>query len=213
MTQPHPYHHSVEKGSIQRLLDVGVPAGLFLLFFLFYNFGKITPHEMVKNTGLLSITLLGITLLVGPLSKLVPALDILKAHRKFWGITSFLVALTHVILVFIFYYKFNLLKFVDTTNPKYGGILAGLLALIILLLVTLTSNQKALNKLSPKTWKIIQTTSYLALALAVLHFYLMEQVNGVLVIKRLLGQITLGFAVFVIATRLFILILPNKDKS
>lgn len=210
MVQSHPYHYSIEKNALRRLLDLGVPIGLFLLFFFFYNFGQFTPREMVKTSGLLAITLLGITLLIGPIARLVPALDSLKAHRKFWGITSFLIGLTHVGLVFVYYYKFNLLKFVDIGNPKYGGILAGLLALIILLLVTLTSNQKALTKLSPKAWKIIQTASYLALALAVLHFYLMEQVNGVLVIKRLLGQITFGFSVLVIAVRIFILMLPSK---
>jgi len=210
MVQSHPYHYSIEKNALQKLLDLGVPIGLFLLFFFFYNFGQLTPREMVKTSGLLSITLLGITLIIGPLARLVPSLDILKAHRKFWGITSFLVGLTHVGLVFVYYYKFNLLKFVDISNPRYGGILAGLLALIILLLVTLTSSQKALTKLSPQAWKIIQTASYLALALAILHFYLIEQTNGVLVIKKLLGQITFGFSILVIAVRIFILMLPSK---
>ena len=191
-------------------MDLGVPIGLFLLFFFFYNFGQLTPREMVKTSSLLSITLLGITLIIGPMARLVPTLDILKAHRKFWGITSFLVGLTHVGLVFVYYYKFNLLKFVDISNPKYGGILAGVLALIILLLVTLTSSQKALTKLSPQAWKIIQTASYLALALAILHFYLIEQTNGVLVIKKLLGRITFGFSILVIAVRIFILMLPSK---
>lgn len=206
----HPHHYSIDKNLIHRLFDVGVPLGLFWIYFQFYNFGQFTPREMIKTSGLLSITLLGITLIIGPVARLVPALDILKAHRKFWGITSFFVGLAHVGLVFIYYYKFNLLKFVDISNPKYGGILAGVLALIILLLVTLTSNQKALTKLSPKAWKIIQTASYLALALAILHFYLIEQTNGVLVIKKLLGRITFGFSILVIAVRIFILMLPSK---
>ena len=90
------------------------------------------------------------------------------------------------------------------------GTLSGLLALVILFLVTITSSQKALTKLSPKIWKIIQTSSYLAMALAVSHFYLMEQVNGVLVIKRLLGQITFVFSILVIALRILILLLPAK---
>lgn len=206
----HPYNYSVDKTLKHRLIDLGVPLGLFLLFFFFYNFGKFNSHEMIKTSGLLSITLLGITLLVGPAARLIPALDILKTHRKFWGITSFLVALTHVGLVFIYFYKFNPLKFVDFANPKYMGTLSGLLALIILFLVTMTSNSKALTKLSPKTWKIIQTTSYVALALSVTHFYLMESVNGVLVIKRLLGQVTFVFSVLVIVARVLILALPGK---
>ncbi|MBI3109793.1 ferric reductase-like transmembrane domain-containing protein [Candidatus Daviesbacteria bacterium] len=197
----------------QRLLDFGVPVILFLLFFFFYNFGKITPSEMVKTSGLLAIALLGLTLVVGPLSRLIPALEPLKAHRKFWGITSFLVALVHTGLVFVYFYKFNLFRFVDFSHPKYPGILSGILALIILFLVTITSNQKIIAKLSPKTWKAIQTTSYLALFLAIGHFYLMETVDGVLVIKRLLGQITFVFSILVIALRILILFLPAKKSN
>ncbi len=206
----HPYHYSIDKTAKHRLIDFGIPIALFLLFFIFYNFGQFNPHEMIKTSGLLSITLLGLTLAVGPLARLIPALDILKAHRKFWGILSFLVTLVHVGLVFVYYYKFNILKFIDFSNPKYIGTLSGLLALIILFLVTMTSNNKALTKLSPKTWKIIQTTSYLALALAVAHFYIIESTDGVLIIKRLLGQITLVFSVLVIALRILILFLPAK---
>lgn len=195
---------------VKTLLDFGVPILLFLLFFVFYNFGKITPSEMVKTTGLLSISLLALTLIVGPLSRIFPPLEPLKEHRKIWGILSFLVALAHTGLVYIYFFKFNLLRFVDTSNPKYNGILSGLLALLILFIVTLTSNQKAINKLSPKIWKLVQTTSYLALILASLHFFLMEQVNGALVIKRLLGQITFWFAILAIALRVVVIFFSKK---
>lgn len=202
----HLYHYSAEKNIIHRLIDIGLPAGLFLIFFQFYNFGKITPNEMVKTTGLLAISLLAITLLVGPLGKIFPGLDFLKAHRKFWGVSSFLAAATHTLLVFVYYFKFNLANFINTGSPKFPGILSGLMALAILMLVTLTSNKNALSILSPKVWKTVQVTSYLALILAVGHFYLMEQVNGVLVIKRLLGQITFWFSTAVIVVRLLILL-------
>ena len=98
----------------------------------------------------------------------------------------------------------------DFQNPKYLGILAGLIALAILSVVTLTSNKKALKALTPNTWKAIQTTSYIALLLAVVHFYIVESKDGVLVIKRLLGQITFGFAAFVAVFRLILQFLPNK---
>lgn len=206
----HPYNYSGDKNGLQILADYGVPIGLFFIFFQFYNFGKLTPQEMIKTTGLLSITLLALTLLVGPLAKLTPSLNFLKVHRKIWGIFSFLVGLTHGLLVYIYYFKFNITRFWNFSNPKYPALLSGILALSILALVTLTSNKFALSRLSPKTWKVIQTTSYLALVLAVSHFYLEEAVNGVLVIKRLLGQITFGFAALVILVRIAVLFLPAK---
>lgn len=210
MKVKHPYHYSAEKDVIQRLIDFGVPLGLFWLYFQFYNFGKITPSEMVKTTGLLAIALLSLTLLIGPLCRFFPKLDMLKAHRKFWGISAFLAALTHTGLIFIYFYKFNFWKFIDFSNPKYLGILAGLLALFILALVTATSTKKAYESLSPNVWKIIQTTAYLALILAVLHFYIVESKDGVLVIKRLLGQITFLFAGLVVLLRLIVLFNPKK---
>ncbi|KKQ76545.1 MAG: hypothetical protein US98_C0033G0002 [Parcubacteria group bacterium GW2011_GWC1_38_6] len=208
----HPYHYSAEKNLIQRLLDIGLPVGLFYLYFQFYNLGKFTPSEMVKTTGLVSISLLAITLLSGPAARFLPFLDILKAHRKFWGIGSFLFLAAHIILVYIFYFKFSLYKFIDPANPKAVGLTYGLLATGVLLVVTLTSNRKALMGLDPKVWKFIQTTSYLALVLAVAHFYFVEQVNGVFVIKGLAGQITFYFALAVILVRLLVLFLPQKRR-
>lgn len=207
----HPYHYSQDKNIGQRLIDFGVPLGLFWLYFQFYNFGKMTPQEMIKTIGLLAIALLSITLIIGPLCRFFPSLDVLKAHRKFWGISAFLAAFTHTALVFIYFYKFNFLKFVDFSNPKYLGILAGLIALSILALVTATSTKKAVESLSPKIWKMIQTTAYLALILAILHFYIVESQDGVLVIKRLLGQITFGFATAVAILRLLIIFFPSKQ--
>lgn len=195
---------------LQKLIDFGVPLLLFWVYFQFYNFGKITPSEMVKTSGLLSIVLLSLTLVIGPACRFFPSLNILKAHRKVWGIFSFLFAFVHMGLIFVYFYKFNLLKFVDFASPRYPGILAGIIALIILFVITTTSNKKALSALSPQVWKRIQTTAYLALALAVLHFFLIESKNGILIIKTILEQITFGFAGIVCLLRLIILILPSK---
>ncbi len=79
----HPYHYSVEKNIIQHLLDWGAPVGLFLLYFNFYNFTKISPSEMVKTSGLMAISLLGLTLVVGPIARFVPALDVPKISPIF----------------------------------------------------------------------------------------------------------------------------------
>ncbi|MDP3973435.1 MAG: ferric reductase-like transmembrane domain-containing protein [Candidatus Daviesbacteria bacterium] len=206
----HPYNYSEDKNMTQRLIDFGVPFLLFWLYFQFYNFGQFNPKEMVKTTGLLAIALLSLTLLIGPASRFFPALNALKANRKFWGILSFFIALAHTILIYIFYVNYDLAKLFDPTSPKYFGLLAGLASLVILLAVTLTSNKLALNSLSPKIWKIIQSTAYLALILAVLHFYLVESQNGVLVIKRIVGQITFGFTALVVLLRLIVAFFPSK---
>ncbi|MBI4039961.1 ferric reductase-like transmembrane domain-containing protein [Candidatus Daviesbacteria bacterium] len=206
----HPYHYQADKNLIQKLLDWAVPIGLFLLYFELYNFGKFTPSEMVKTTGLMGISLLALTLVVGPIARFIPALDILKAHRKFWGVASTTFIAIHLGLVFVYYLKFNFWGLFNTGSPRFLGFAVGDIALLILLIVTLTSNKWALKSLNPKVWKAIQTTSYIALILAVGHFFLMEQVNGVLVIKRLLGNITFWFAAAVVLIRLIVLALPHR---
>lgn len=208
----HPYNYSEKKNTFQYLLDYGVPLVLFWLYFQFYNFGKITPSEIIKTAGLLAINLLSITLVIGPACRLFPALEPLKSYRKSWGVASFLAALAHTVLVFVYIFNFNFLKFIDTSNPKFLGFLFGLMAFFILLAVTLTSFKKILSSLDPKVWKMIQTTSYLALILALAHFYLVESKDGVLVIKRLLGQITFAFAILAVFLRLLVIILPIKPK-
>ncbi len=192
------------------LIDFGVPAGLYFVFFQFYNFGKITPSEVIKTTGLLSITLIALTLFVGPACRFFPFFESLKANRKAWGLLGFFVGLMHAVLIYIFFFDYNLAKLFDPANPKYFGLLAGLTSLAILSVVTITSNKTAINALTPNIWKRVQSLSYLALIIAVLHFYLVESVNGVLVIKRLVGQITFGFAAFVVLFRLLVQFLPNK---
>src|SRR3989344_9190580 len=134
----HPYHYSSET-SLQKLVDFAVPLGLLYFYFQFYSFGKITPSEMIKTSGLLAIALLSLTLLIGPLCRFFPGLDGLKVHRKAWGIFAFAAAFVHTALIFIYYFKFNWLKFVDVSSPKYLGLLTGLVALALLALVTFTS--------------------------------------------------------------------------
>jgi DMSO/TMAO reductase YedYZ heme-binding membrane subunit len=208
----HPYHYSKDKNFLDYLMDYGVPIGLFLLFFVFYNSSQFTPREMIKNTGVLAISLLALTLGVGPLSRLIPSLDFLKAYRKVWGILSFVAALLHMILVYIVFFKYDLNRFIDFGNPRYPNIASGLVALGILMVVTLTSNQKAINSMSPNTWKAIQTTSYLALASALLHFYLLSQKDGNLDIANPLVQISFWFSLVVLVLRILILFLPSKKS-
>lgn len=193
-----------------RLIDWIIPLGLFFLFFFLYNHGKITFSEMIKTSGLFAIALLGITLLIGPLTRILPSLDFLKVHRKLWGILSVISVLVHASLVTAKIYKFDFSRFINFTHPKYPGLLSGLLALVLLLLVTFAPNRKAASSLGPGFWKVVQLASYLALFLACLHFYLMESVGGVLVIKRLLGRITFGFAALVVLVRILIIFLPKK---
>ena len=199
--QPHPFHDDTPKHIHHHMTDWGVPIGLFLLYFFFYNFGKVTMSEMIKTSGLLAIALLSVTLVVGPLSRFIHHCNNLKINRKFWGIAAFLVAVVHGSLSIISY---------GVSETKLLGFVFGLIATVILLLVTVSSHKSIIHKLHPGVWKRLQTASYLALLLAVGHFFFMEQKEGVLVIKRLAGQITFWFASVVLLIRLIVYLFPKK---
>lgn len=207
---PHPYHWDKKKHAGHRVLDFAVPFGLLLTYYWFYNKGVLSPSEAVKTTGLWAISLLALTLAISPLSQIHSLFEHLKAHRKVWGVTAFWAATLHIGLVFHFFWKWNLSRLWNITNPKYNGIVTGLLALIILALVAYTSREKIIKKMDPRVWKTIQTTSFLALILAATHFFYMEQKDGILVIKRVLGQVTFWGSLAVIAARLLVIFLPNK---
>ena len=214
-------HLEFEKKLIHRIVDVALPIGVFLAFYIFYNHFKLTATELIKTTGLTAITLIAITLFVGPTSKFIRFFNNLKIHRKFWGVTGFLVAVLHSLLAFSQYYNFSLASLFDSTNPRFTGVLAGLTAILIFVIITSTSNKAAVDLIGAKNWKLIQTASYLALFFILIHFYLMETTNGVFVIKRLMGRVAFGFAIFVILLRLFVLVLtffqhrkpPTPDQS
>lgn len=207
----HPYHSSITKNLSQHILDFALPLGLFLLYFFFYNFGRFTISEMIKTTGLVAISLLSITLVVGPLGKFVSWVNMIKIHRKFWGISSFVFAAIHATLSFIAYFNLNIFDLFNPSSHEFPAIMAGFISLLILFIATVTSSRKIIQHMNPHIWKTIQTTSYVALFLAVAHFFLKEQVDGVFVVKRLLGRITYWFAAGVILFRLIVALIPKKQ--
>lgn len=199
------------KNTFQKILDYALPIGIIVLYFLFYNFGKISPSEMIKTSGLVAIMLLSITLFIGSLSRFVPSANILKIHRKHWGIASFIFALIHTLLVILYYFKLDFFRLFDVS--KGIGTQAGLIALLILFMATVTSFHVVFARLPEGMWKKLQMTSYAALALVVLHFFIMEQRDGVFVIKRTLGQITYWFAFVALIARVVVAIFPKKENS
>ena len=69
--------------------------------------------------------------------------------------------------------------------------------------------------MGPKKWKLLQTMSYLALGFVILHFYLAETKDGVLVIKRFMGRFALVFGIVAILVRfaVFVHVEISKRKN
>lgn len=209
----HPMPDDLERRMVTKwFYHILIPVIVFLLYFVTYNKFKMTTSEMIKTTGLWSITLLSITLMVGPLSKYIKFFNYVKIHRKFWGVTSFFVALAHVGLVVYKYYKWDLVATFSFSNPKAAPVWTGMMAVILLFLITITSNKKSMEIMGAKKWKFLQTMSYLALAFVLIHFYLAETKDGVLVIKRFMGKFALGFGALAIVIRSWVFVAVEIAK-
>lgn len=134
---------------------------------------------MIRATGTCAIVMLHLILAIGPLARLFPSrFSPLLYNRRHFGVTMFLVALVHSVLVLIWYGAFgvvNPLSAMLTMNPRYGSLVGfpfeafGMAALVILFFMAATSHDFWLKNLSPRWWKALHMGVYLAYALLVLH--------------------------------------------
>jgi sulfoxide reductase heme-binding subunit YedZ len=132
----------------------------------------------IRALGTCAFALLNVTLSIGPLARLDRGFLPVLYNRRHLGVTTFLVALAHGVLVFGFYHGFGVvdpLRSLLTSNAQYRSITAfpfeifGVLALLILFLMAATSHDFWLRNLSPRVWKSLHMLVYVAWAALVLH--------------------------------------------
>ncbi|MCB1110933.1 MAG: ferric reductase-like transmembrane domain-containing protein [Chlamydiia bacterium] len=148
---------------------LALPAFLFLLVPTLL--GKLGPKPwktLLVHSGYCTIGLLAFVLILTPLSKFLPKLR-LKRYRRTTGITVFLYASFHLMCVLI------------KTIQKKGGlpldyffhpvVYTGLGAYMILLLLTVTSNDWSVRTLGYIYWKRLHRFVYVAEGLLFIHIF------------------------------------------
>ncbi len=203
---PHPDHPIINKSLLQHAIDWGLPILVFLKYFILYSHGVVSNSEVIKTTGLTAIALLSITLAIGSLSRFFPIFNSLKVHRKVWGISSFVFALIHGLLVFIYYFKLDFLIFFNYQSPRFFTPITGLLSLLMLLIITASSFQLIFRKLPPHMWKHIQNLSYIALFFAVVHYFYAGDM------QNMIASTTYWYAIVVLLLRAIVFIFPKKES-
>jgi nitrite reductase/ring-hydroxylating ferredoxin subunit/DMSO/TMAO reductase YedYZ heme-binding membrane subunit len=133
---------------------------------------------LIRATATAAILLLHITLSIGPLARLDRRFLPLLYNRRHLGVTTFLVALLHATLAVGFYHGFgriNPLVSVLTSNAQYRSVSAfpfeilGGLALVTLFVMAATSHDVWLKRFTPRVWKSIHMTVYVAWLAVVMH--------------------------------------------
>ncbi|MFT3678911.1 MAG: ferric reductase-like transmembrane domain-containing protein [Ferruginibacter sp.] len=159
---------------------------------------------LIRSTSTLAVLLLHVILSIGPLTRLNKKFLPLLYNRRHLGVTMFCIAAVHgAFSIMQFHALGNVNPFISlfTSNTKFSSLsgfpfqLLGFLALIIFLLMAVTSHDFWLHNLSPKVWKTLHMFVYLAYALIVMHVMLgviQYETHPVLVILMAAGFVWLA---------------------
>lgn len=171
----------------KRLYDVtilGLVTGYLLVFCTLQVvlFPQVTFETiLIRATSTLAFLMLHVILIIGPLCRLDPRFLPLLYNRRHLGVSMFVVAAVHGVFSII---QFHTLGNVDplvsvfTSEQQYGSFSQfpfqplGFFALLILFLMAATSHDFWLKNLSPRVWKTLHMSVYVAYGLIVLHVLL-----------------------------------------
>jgi nitrite reductase/ring-hydroxylating ferredoxin subunit/DMSO/TMAO reductase YedYZ heme-binding membrane subunit len=160
---------------------VGGVGGYLLVFGLLTTtlFPFVTAEIMLMRAfGTAAFLLLHLILCIGPLCRLQPKFLPLLYNRRHAGVTLFLLALIHAVLVVTTYHaggNANPILNIFLGSPVTGSVSTvpfqafGFIALVILFLMAATSHDFWLANLSAPVWKSLHMMVYIAYALLVLH--------------------------------------------
>ncbi|MBC6399932.1 MAG: ferric reductase-like transmembrane domain-containing protein [Ekhidna sp.] len=177
---------------------------LFTLLNLTLNPGVTFETNLIRSLGWLSILLLHVILIIGPLARLNPAFNIVLYNRRHLGVIMFLTGLIHgafSILQFHSLGNMNPIRSVFLANVQYGSIsffpfqTLGFLGLLVLALMAASSHDFWLKNLGVKTWKTLHMMVYIAYGLLVMHIVLGGLQNETSPV--IFGLVAAGFLIIV----------------
>lgn len=135
----------------------------------------VNPVETLQHeTGRPALQILLATLAVTPLRRLTGWNGIIRVRRML-GLWGFFYAVAHFSTYLVFDRLFSLSGVVeDTVLRKF--VLAGMVSLLAMLPLALTSTKGWIRRLGGKRWRGLHRLAYLAAAAGVLHFIWKEKV-------------------------------------
>jgi sulfoxide reductase heme-binding subunit YedZ len=145
----------------------------YLLFALLHDALGANPAEaLLRSTGLWTLRMLCVLLLVSPLRDMTGWAGLARLRRML-GLFVFFYALVHFV-AYVWLDQSGLWDDILLDIPKRPFIWVGLLALILLLPLALTSFNAAIRWLGAAHWRRLHQAVYLVALLAILHFFWMR---------------------------------------
>lgn len=132
--------------------------------------------SFVRSFGLAGATLISFALASSSVFKWVPAWAVYWRLRRYFGVSGFVFAVFHVWTVYHFYFNYDVAAAYWSFNPLKNPIIFSSIAFPILMIMAATSTDWAVEKLTPRIWKIIHRFVYIAYWGIVFHFLLINPV-------------------------------------
>lgn len=174
-----------------------VPLALLLWDWYHAELGANPLEFVTHTTGMLALIFIMISLAVTPLRKSLGQPWMIRLRRML-GLFAFFYAALHL-LAYVWFDKFFSLSAIIDDTAKRPYITLGMLALLLLVPLALTSTNAMVKRLGGERWNRLHRAVFVAAACGVAHYYLLVKADtrkpvafgvvlGVLVGYRLLNH-------------------------
>ena len=149
-----------------------LPLGYWLTALFQDALGANPAEALLRGTGLWTLRMLCLLLLVSPLRE-ATGWTLLARMRRMLGLFVFFYALVHF-SAYVWLDQSGQWEDIALDIPKRPFILIGLLALLLLFPLALTSFNAAIRWMGAARWRSLHRAVYLIALLAILHFFWMR---------------------------------------
>jgi ferredoxin-NADP reductase/DMSO/TMAO reductase YedYZ heme-binding membrane subunit len=157
------------------IVNCAVPGTLLGWDALNGHLGANPVNFAIRTTGLLSLIFLVLSLTVTPLMRLAQWSS-LGQLRRVMGLYAFFHALVHFGLFYLFDRNANLGDvFSEIAMRRY--LLVGVVGLLVMVPLAVTSTNRMIQRLGPKRWKRLHRLAYVAAAAGALHYYMLVKAD------------------------------------
>ena len=137
--------------------------------------GANSVNDAIRTTGLIALTLLVLSLAITPLRRATKWNQLIALRRPL-GLSGFYYACIHFTLYVVLDRSLNLQSALEELfMRRYLQI--GLLAILLMIPLAITSTDSMVRRLGAKRWKQLHRLAYVAVAAGALHYYLLVKAD------------------------------------
>ena len=150
-----------------------VPVSLLSWDAYFNQLGANPVEFFLRTTGVLTLSSLFLTLAISPLRKIFGWNGLIK-FRRMTGLYAFFYGCLHLITYGIFDKGLDLGAIIGDVWQR-PFIAFGVIGLMLMFPLAITSTNKMIKKLGGKRWQMLHRLIYVTALLGVVHFYLIQK--------------------------------------